>query len=263
MIFKKLPPAVLLEAIRPNFQNGLVLHLPAESPAQGQDSICKTRLAGDIEMQSTPIGSELDSSTTPRSLETSASNTASGNSLALFLIGTGIAPLVLVGKSMQSFGLRPVIGFVLGAAMMYGYALFKPLPYIPKPLSAASTLVATQSLVEREPPAKPIRLHGVVQDRDGRPVKEPFMVGVLMKRVGPLRNSDGSFAIDVPKSSSYDLALWNMGGKMVQVYDGYSVERDGDGYMLPPMLFTEPLANTTTPDPRPIGRTLQARSSGQ
>ena len=213
-------------------------------------------------MQNTPSGSELDSSPTPRSAETSDSNTV-GDSVASFLIGTGIGPLVLVGKSMQSFGLRPVIGFILGAAAMYGYAVFKPLPYLPKPLSASSALVTTQSLVEPEPPAKKIRLRGVVQDRDGHPVKEPFMVGVLLKRFGPLRNSDGSFAIDVPKSSSYDLALWNMGGKMVQVYDGFSAEREGDGYMLPPMLFPETTSNVSSPDPRQIGRTLQSRSSGQ
>jgi len=220
-----------------------------------------------MEMENTPSGSELDGSRqqhTTQSVENSDSQTGLGKSLALFLTGSGLGPLVLLGKATQSFGVRPVIGFVLGTAVVYGCALLNiPLPYLPKPLSAASTLVTTQALVEHEPPAKPIRLHGVVQDREGRPVKEPFMVGVLMKRVGPLRNSDGSFAIDVPKSSSYDLALWNMGGKMVQVYDGYSVERDGDGYMLPPMLFTEPLTNTATPDPRPIGRTVQARSSGQ
>jgi hypothetical protein len=215
-------------------------------------------------MQNAPTRSELDSHRKqhgPRSAKTLNANTALGKSLPLFLIKTEIGPFVLTGKCMQYFGLKTVISFVLGATLVYGYAFFKPLPYLAKPLSESAAVVATQPPVKSEPPAKEIRLHGVVQDRNGHPVKEEFMVGVLLKRFGPLRNVDGSFAIDVPKSSSYDLALWNMGGKMVQVYDGYYVERDGDGYILPPMLFPETIANTSTP--KPSGRTPPAGSSGQ
>jgi len=174
--------------------------------------------------------------------------------MPLFLIETGIGPFVLAGKAMERFGLRTVISFVLGAGLVYGYAFFKGLPYLPKPLIESSALIPTQALADSE--AKKIRLRGVVQNRDGRPVKEPFMVGVLLKRFGPLRNSDGTFAIDVPKSSSYDLALWNMGGRMVQVYDGYSAERDGEVYILPPMLFPEATANPIVgPETRLSGRT--------
>ena len=210
-------------------------------------------------MQNTPSDSESDSSPTPRSVETSDSNTVLGKSLALFLIGTGVGPLVLVGKSMQSFGLLPVIGFILGAGLVYGYAFVKPLPWVPD----RTVTIRPMPTPSPEPDQVRIQLHGTVEDSDGQPMKEPFMVGVLLKQLGPLRNSDGSFAIDVPKNTSYDLALWNVGAQRVQVYNGYPAKRDGDGYSVPAMRFYETIREASGPDPRPRGRTLQARSSDQ
>ena len=215
-------------------------------------------------MQNAPTGSELVSPRkhhTPRSRKTSHSHKVLGKSLPLFLINTGIAPFVLAGKSMQWFGLRTVVSFVLGATLVYGYAFFKPLPYV-KLLSMSSAPAAAQPQTEPEPPAKKIRLHGLVQDRDGRPLKEPFMVGVLVKRFGPMRNSDGSFEIEVPRSTSYDLALWNMGGQTFQLYDGYSPAREGDGYILPPMPFYQRIRETSNPDSKLGGRTAERGANG-
>ena len=197
-----------------------------------------------------------------RSAKTSHAHTALGKSLTLFLINSGIAPFVLAGKSMQHFGPGTVISFVLGATLVYGYAFFKPLPYV-KSLSMSSAPTAAQPQVEPEPQAKKIRLHGVVQDRDGHPLKEPFMVGVLVKRFGPMRNSDGSFEIEVPRSPSYDLALWNMGGKTFQLYDGYSPAREGDGYILPPMPFYQRVRDISSPDSKPGSRTAQRGASSE
>jgi hypothetical protein len=210
-------------------------------------------------MQNAPSGSELDSSSTPRSVETSDSNSMLGKSLALFLIGTGSGPLVLVGKSMQTFGLLPVISFILGAGLVYGYAFVKPLPWVPD----RTAFILPAPNPSPEPDEVRIRLHGTVEDSEGQPLKEPFMVGVLLKQLGPLRNSDGSFAIDVPKNTSYDLALWNVGAQRIQVYNGYPAKRDGDGYSVPAMRFYETIREVSAADPRPRARTLQARSSDQ
>jgi hypothetical protein len=179
-------------------------------------------------------------------------------SLVSFLLNTNIAPLVLVGRGVENFGVRTVAGFLLGATMVYGYAFFKPLPYARQSLGVISPSPVTTTVIE--PPVSNIRLRGVVKDSEGQPIKEPFMVGVMVKRFGPLKNIDGSFAIEVPKSASYDLALWNMNGKF-QLYDGYSPEREGEGYVLPPMPFlqTAPAGN---PGPRSGGHTLAAGTLG-
>ena len=140
-----------------------------------------------------------------------------------FLIDTGFWPLAFAGRCMQQFGLGAVVGFVLGAACVYGYAVVKPLPYA-KPTANQSG--------QPTPPAqlKTVQLRGLVRDSLGRPVKEPFTVGVLAKQLGPVQNSEGSFALEVPQSNSYDVALWN--SETVRVFNGFAAEQDGNGYRL-------------------------------
>lgn len=182
--------------------------------------------------QSAPLASRR-SSRTPKAGRAKASR-----SMAVFLVNTNIWPLVVAGKCAQLFGFKPVAGFVLGGAMVYGYALFKPLPYVPRSLSVSTGSMSQTPITTPSTPTH-VKLHGTVQDADGQPMKEQFKVLVVADRFGPLRSSDGSFVIKVPKSNSYDLALLKEGGR-VQLFDGLSPEPDGDGYLLPSVLSFPP-----------------------
>ena len=158
-------------------------------------------------------------------------NTAKANhpprkkSFADFLIDSEFAPLAFVGRCLRQFGARAVAGFLLGAVALYGYGVVRGLPYVKS---------STEGSVIPVPPApvqsKTVKLHGLVRDSDGKPVKEAFNVGVLAKQLGPVQNSDGSFEMEVPQSSSYDVALWN--SDTVKVYTGFAAEKDGLGYRL-------------------------------
>lgn len=158
-------------------------------------------------MQDTPTGRELDNPrkrhpvSTERHRNSRVSKNAKANhtlkkkSLDNFLIKSGIQPLVFVGHCARQFGFVGVAAFLLGAISVYGYAIFRPLPY------AKAT----------EPPSqlKTIWLHGNVRDKDHQPTKEEFEIGVLAIRKGPFQ--DGSYSIQVPESDQYLMTLWNLG----------------------------------------------------
>jgi len=123
-----------------------------------------------------------------------------------FLIETGFWPLAFAGRCMQQFGLGAVAGFVLGAACVYGYAVFKILP---GSMAAVATSAEHVSIATASPtPPKTVWLHGRVNDND-KPRKEEFEIGVLATRQGPFQ--DGSYSIQVPESDSYRVTLWNVG----------------------------------------------------
>jgi len=142
-----------------------------------------------------------------------------------FLIETNFWPLAFAGKCMQQFGFGAVAGFVLGAACLYGYAVVKPLPYAKE---------RTNPIVQPTPlppaPLKTVQLRGLVRDAAGKPMNDRFWVGVLAKQLGPVQNSEGSFALEVPQNSTYDVALWT--SEDVNVYTGFAAEQDGTGYRL-------------------------------
>jgi hypothetical protein len=122
-------------------------------------------------------------------------------------------PLTLLGHCVQFFGVSAVAGALIGAAVVYGYAFFRPLPFIS---------VAGQSST--------VHLHGTVRGLENKPMKDEFYVGVLASQLGPVQNSDGSFVLEVPKSNAYDVALWN--GGTVKVFHGFEADPDGSGYKL-------------------------------
>ena len=168
-------------------------------------------------------------------------------SLDNFLIKTGIQPFVFVGQCARYFGFLTVAAFLLGAATVYGYAVFRPLPY------AKAT---TEPPVQVKPePSKTVQLRGLVRDYAGKPMKEPFTVGVLAKQFGPVQNSEGSFALEVPQSNSYDVALWN--SETVKVFNGFAAEQDGNGYRLQQALpFLQAVSDAE------ISRSRDSRSRG-
>ena len=174
-------------------------------------------------------------------------------SFALFLIESEIKPFVFVGRCMQYFGIGAVVGFFVGAAALYLYALFYPLPGTTRVV--ATTPEQSRPVVTRPTEDQPtiIRLHGLVTNESGQPTKEAFVVGVLASQHGPWQNSNGSFTIDVAPRPSYDIALWNMGAERVKVYSGYPADKDGDQYVLPDLQFTPSIRSskrsTTSDDP--------------
>jgi hypothetical protein len=156
-------------------------------------------------------------------LTTKAIHSPKRGSFADFLIESNFAPLAFAGRCVKQFGAGAVAGFLLGAVSVYGYAILKPLPY-------AKSVPAESQVVTPPAQSKTVKLHGLVRDSDGKPVKEAFNVGVLAKQLGPVQNSDGSFEMEVPQSNTYDVALWN--SDTVKVYTGFAAEQDGRGYRL-------------------------------
>jgi len=145
---------------------------------------------------------------------------------AEFLIDTNILPLVLIGKGVKCFGWGAVLAFIFGAFGVYGYAFAtKSLPLVtfatPAPSPAPTPVPST----------KMVRLRGVVRDADLRPVTERFWVGVLANQLGPVQNPEGSFVLEVPESSSYDVALWTS-QESVSFYNRMPAEQDDKGLKL-------------------------------
>lgn len=147
------------------------------------------------------------------------------NHIADSLIETNVGPLVLTGKAVKRFGLKFVSGMVVGAASMYGYAVYKPLPYL-----KVKSEPVVQTLVSPPAQTKTVQLHGLVRNSADEPARW-FNVGVFANQLGPINNSDGSFRIEVPQSSSYNVAYWTDDGN-VNVFHGNPAEQDGNGLKL-------------------------------
>jgi hypothetical protein len=175
--------------------------------------------------------------------------------IANFLLKTKVTPLVLIGQGVQAFGFRTVGAFLLGAGLVYGYAcLINPLPYS---LALTNTKIVT-------PPdqSKIVTLHGKVRDSEGKPIKDAFNVGVLANQLGPVQNSDGSFALEVPQSNYYNVALWQ--GDTVKVFMGFGAEKDGEEYKLRQSLpFLQAAPIVAAQDFRPVGQMAQVQSGGR
>ncbi len=174
--------------------------------------------------------------------------------LANLLIGSGYKPLAFLGRCVQYFGVGAVVAFLLGAAGVYGYALFRPLPY-------------TKRLIE--PPTQPKRvLKGVVRGFDNEPMKNEFYIGVLASQHGPFENAAGSYSLEVPQSSQYQIAVWDRGYQTVKMaeYSEYSAEPDGEGLRLPTVIFPTGLGrlegNITDQESRPFDGYVSAGDKG-
>lgn len=156
-------------------------------------------------MENDPSQEKLDTSPKPTAYSAEARKTAPRKSFVVFLIDSKIRPLEIVGRCIDYFGLAAVLGFFLGAAALYGYALFRPLPYAAK--AAIERPPATPSptpLVDR--PAR-VTLQGFVTTVDSKPVSD-FYVAVLENPVFGKR--DGSFRIGATRNDldQYMIAVW-------------------------------------------------------
>jgi hypothetical protein len=155
---------------------------------------------------------------------------------AEFLIDTNILPLVLIGKGVNCFGWGAVLAFIFGATGVWGYAFVTktlPLVKLEAPPSINPAPVTT-------PQVKMVRLRGLVRDASLRPVTR-FWVGVLANQRGPVQSPEGQFVLDVPESSSYDVALWT-NPESVSFYTRMPAEQDDKGLKLQDALpFFEPM----------------------
>jgi hypothetical protein len=119
-----------------------------------------------------------------------------------FLTQTGWGPLIILGSAIRSFGWRIPIGIFLGIASVYGYALFRPVPYFPN---------------EHKEPEN-IKLSGKVLVRDTEPLKEPFKIGILESEHGPFDDPQGLFSIDVPLKDRYTVLVWGTNYQPIRLY---------------------------------------------
>lgn len=147
------------------------------------------------------------------------SNASSGpqqtdkNTFAKFLIDSGYNPLAFLGKCMKYFGAKAVIVFFIGAASVYLYALFRPLPF-----------------VENESPC--VTLKGEVRTLDGQPLTEDFQVGILEDIYGPFKSESGSFSLLVSKRETYGVVVWNRSYNTFKLYGDMRAERKENHYEL-------------------------------
>lgn len=123
------------------------------------------------------------------------------------MIDTGIWPLVLIGRSMNQFGAGPVIGFVIGAAAVYGYARIAPEHF---------TVAAAPA-----PPAdvKKVLIEGRLESGQNQSIKDQdVFVGIFQSVSGPISVKDGSFTMTAPLMDEYHLAVWTADGKTVKFF---------------------------------------------
>ena len=126
-------------------------------------------------------------------------------SFSQYLIDTEIFPLPLLGKSIQYFGPKEVAVFLLGAAAVYGYSFYKPLPFSTAAPPAAPVTAPPAPIAE-----KMIDLRGTVTTLNNKPLTE-FQVAVVRDEPAPFTTSDGVFTIQVPFQETYNLVIWEPG----------------------------------------------------
>lgn len=162
--------------------------------------------------------------------------------VAEFLIDSNVLPLVLVGKGVKCFGWGTVAAFIVGALSVYGYAVaVNPLPFA-------------------KDHTRTVRLSGIVRDAKQKPINENIWAGVLAKQQGPL--ADGSFTMEVPESSSYDVALWNNEG-FSRVFTGMPAEQDNRGLKVPFALTIPATEQSAAESANPKLKDEIARANGK
>lgn len=149
-------------------------------------------------MQNHPLRNRTPNAARNHPSSTSKAVPSEKKSFATFLIECGFPPLAVVGRCMQFFGVKVVAAFVLGAACLYGYSVFK---IVPGTKGAVAPFVQPVS-ISTPAPAKTVVLHGTVKSHETQ-----FEIGVLAIRRGPFQ-PDGSYSIEVPESDRYLVVGW-------------------------------------------------------
>jgi hypothetical protein len=172
-----------------------------------------------------------------KTLNESSSSAPPKKSFSQYLIDTEIFPLPLLGKSIQYFGPKEVIAFLLGVAAVYAYSFYKPLPLLKPPAAPSAQTAPTVQTAPTE--AKMIDLHGSVSTLQNKPLTD-FQVAVMSNTVFPVTTSDGTFAIQVPLQEKYSLVVWEPGNPRMKVYGNLDVEMVHNQYKVDLPAFPEP-----------------------
>jgi hypothetical protein len=126
----------------------------------------------------------------------------SRRSINEYLIKSNKWYLHLLGIGIQFFGLKAVIGFLLGMVAVCIYAGFKPLPFY-----------------AQRPEQKTVSLSGTVMTYEEEPL-DCYHIGILDKLYPSFQTKDGSFNIKVPRKEKYDIAIWSGDLRIAQIYTG-------------------------------------------
>jgi hypothetical protein len=150
-------------------------------------------------MQNHPFRNRTPGAARNRPPGTSKAVHSRKKSLATFLTETEIWPLVLAGRCVDQFGWGIVVGFVLGAVLVYGYAVFRILP------GSKAAVAPPEHVAIVDPPApKKIRLYGTAKSHEAK-----YEIGMLISpRLGPFNPGD-VYTLQVPESDHYVVVGWN------------------------------------------------------
>jgi hypothetical protein len=183
-------------------------------------------------------------------------------SLPTFLKESDIKLLVFVGKCMDFFGTRAVLGFVIGGSMVWGYALFEQLPYAGRfaknPIAPAVAFAKAPELPKQEK----VRIKGTVTTDGTNVVKAPFQVGVVEVVSGEFTQGNGSYYLELPKQSTYKVAFWKPNYEDLRVLE-LALEDDNTfttAVWLPRQIVAKDAADNEPKDLRRAGREKRSRS---
>jgi hypothetical protein len=183
-------------------------------------------------------------------------------SLSTFLKESDIKLLAFVGKSMDFFGTRAVLGFLFGGSLVWGYALFEQLPYAGRfgknPMGPAVASAKAAELPKQEK----IRIKGTVTTDGTTVVKAPFQVGVVELVSGEFTQGNGNFYLELPKQSTYKVAFWKTNYDDLRVLE-LALEDDNTfstAVWLPREIVGKEAADTEPKDVRRASREKRSRS---
>jgi len=198
-------------------------------------------------------------SNTPR-IAAFATEPVTRRPLKVFLLESDIKLLVFVGKCMDYFGMGAVAGFLVGASAVYGYALFKELPYAglfvpPKPAPQQFA----QSALLMPPKQEKIKIRGVVTTDGTNAVKDAFQVGVVEVLSGEFTNGDGKFHLEVPRQETYKVAFWKPNYENLRVLE---LSLDETGTLSQAVWLPRDIALKGSPGSGPTNSRISTRGKG-
>jgi hypothetical protein len=108
-------------------------------------------------------------------------------SFAAYLINSGYKPLVFIGKSMEYFGLRTIIAFIVGVMVTYAYSQIDKAPYHDVLFNKHPTQKSSEMM----------EISGFVKDWNGNPLSNATAYIVPSSNQVPI--IDGKAKYTVPK----------------------------------------------------------------
>ena len=177
-------------------------------------------------------------------------------SISDFLKETDFKPLVLVGKAMDYFGKGAVLGFLLGASLVWGYALVEQLPYAGRFAKSLPVPEVAQAKIPESQKQEKITVKGKITDgKNG--IKTPFQVGVVYLVSGQFAQGNGSFSLELPKQNTYTVAFWKPNYEDFRLLQ---LELESDNTFSPVTIWDDIVTKQTTDrEPKDMRRASRER----